>query len=375
MRNLFYNFLICIAVIIISAALRFYLKPESAPIDIIEPSIEEAVSEKSVKTAENNESVKTSEAAAGEAVALEDSEKFSKSVPNQPSQSELVDKEVKTIQTAPAEKTSAAEIAVPANAAEKKEPSRKLPPQKKVEVPAVVEEKTLQKVSRQERKTEADEQPVPEKEYNCVWLEDFMPDGHCNGVKFVDGWKREGGVMFTPKTNFFIRHDPDAEADNVLVIESKKSSAVFGCDLSKIVNLNKTPILRWRWRVKKLPPQADGRKRSRDDQAVGLYIAAGNAFNQKVIAYRWETETPVGHWGKTVYSSVMDVWFYCLRNKDDGIGVWYEETRNIREDFLAKFGYVPENIGIAVCGNSQNSQSDALAEVDYIGFYEEKEAK
>ena len=107
-------------------------------------------------------------------------------------------------------------------------------------------------------------------------------------------------------------------------------------------------------------------------QAVGIYIAAGNAFNQKVIAYRWETETPVGHWGKTVYSSVMDVWFYCLRNKDDGIGVWYEETRNIREDFLAKFGYVPENIGIAVCGNSQNSQSDALAEVDYIGFYEEK---
>ena len=72
MRNLFYNFLICIAVIIISAALWFYLKPESAPIDIIEPSIEEAVSEKSVKTAENNESVKTSEAAAGEAVALED---------------------------------------------------------------------------------------------------------------------------------------------------------------------------------------------------------------------------------------------------------------------------------------------------------------
>ena len=207
--------------------------------------------------------------------------------------------------------------------------------------------------------------------YICAWNEDFMPDGHENGVKFVDDWQREGGMLFTPKTRFYLQEDKTARDGNVLVIESKKSSAVFACDLSGKVDSNKTPLLRWRWRVKKLPPSADGRHRKKDDQAVGIYIGAGNPFDQKAVAYRWETETPLGHWGKINYTKMMKVWFLCMRNKDNGLNVWYEECRNVKEDFIAKYGYVPSKIALVICGNSQNSQSDALAEIDFVGFYSE----
>lgn len=222
-----------------------------------------------------------------------------------------------------------------------------------------------------EKKSSSPARAAKKVSYVCRWKEDFEPDGHLNGVTFVDDWNREGGVIFTPKTNFYLRQDKNAGSGSVLVIESKKSSAVFACDLSGKVDLNKTPVLRWRWRVKKLPPFADGRHRKKDDQAVGIYIGTGTAFNQKAISYRWETETPIGHWGKTVYSSVMNVWFLCQRNKHSGLDVWYEESRNVRQDFLDHYGFVPENFALGICGNSQNSQSDALAEIDYIGFYEE----
>ena len=208
-------------------------------------------------------------------------------------------------------------------------------------------------------------------EYIRGWMEEFTPDGHRNGIKFVDDWKREGGIMFTPKTRFYLKEDSSARDGKVLVIESKKSSAVFAHDLSGKVDLNKTPLLRWRWRVKKLPPFGDGRHRKKDDQAVGIYIGAGNVLNQKAIAYRWETETPQGHWGQIDYSKMMRVWFLCMRNKDDGLNVWFEETRNVKEDFIARYGYVPEKIALVICGNSQNSKSDALAEIDFIGFYKE----
>lgn len=239
--------------------------------------------------------------------------------------------------------------------------------QKKKTAPAAKKKPAIKKAAADRSKKE-----VRTVRYVSGWLEDFSPDNTVNGVKTVDNWTREGGVLFTPKTKFYIRADKKNPNNNILVIESKRSSAVFACDLSGKVDLNKTPILRWRWRVKKLPPFADGRHRKKDDQAVGVYIGTGTAFNQKSIAYRWETETPVNHWGKTVYSNVMNVRFLCMRNKKDGLDVWYEESRNVRDDFMAQFGFVPEKFALVICGNSQNSKSEAFAEIDHIGFYKEE---
>ena len=260
-------------------------------------------------------------------------------------------------------------------------PPMQIQQKKSNEVIAVAVEDRDTEAVRKINKVEKNQQPQSKKSVEKKqvifphWIEDFEPDGHINGEKFVDDWRREGGVIFTPKTRFFLRNDSAAKCNSVLVIESKKSSAFFACDLSGKVDLNETPILRWRWKVKKLPPDADGRHRKKDDQAVGIYIGTGTVFNQKAIAYRWETETPVGHWGKTVYSNVMSVRFLCQRNKDNGLDIWYEEERNVRDDFIEQFGFVPGNIALAICGNSQNSQSDALAEIDFIGFYKENKEK
>ena len=71
----------------------------------------------------------------------------------------------------------------------------------------------------------------------------------------------------------------------------------------------------------------------------------------------------------------MKVHFLSVRNKSDGLDVWYEECRNVRDDFMEKFGFVPEKCALVICGNSQNSKSEALAEIDYIGFFKEVNKK
>ena len=369
MRKLIHNFLICIAIVAAALIIGLLMRPYIPDFTVSEPQLTEKIEpviqiEKNITEEVDNKKVVNSET----------DEKFANVEKKQ--ESVNVEKKVETPSLPLIEKK---EVKVVEKKSEIRKNTENLPPEKSEKTPEIniVPEKKLVKktvVSSEKNVVKEQKQPIKkivERKQIIMphWLEDFEPDGHINGEKFVDDWRHEGGVLFTPKTRFFLRHDANASMNSVLVIESKKSSAVFACDLSGKINLNETPVLRWRWRVRKLSPNADGRHRKKDDQAVGIYIGTGTAFNQKAIAYRWETETPVGHWGKTVYSNVMSVRFLCCRNKDDGLDVWFEDERNVRDDFMEKFGFVPKNIALVICGNSQNSKSDALAEIDYIGFY------
>lgn len=365
MRNLFYSSLFILLFAASLLVITIFLRSRNLNVTIIEPVHTEQTEQKKEKTPPPQET----------------------SVPQTSVNAAAVEKAVKTPESKPLpqkEKAVTVRVIVPEEKETAVMPAEKIEtepqqPQTKPAAPKISVKKNTENtenIEHTESKSAAKQQEtviVPE--YECKWIEDFEPDGHVNGVKYADNWKREGGVIFTPKTRFYLKKDPQARANTVLVIESRRSSAVFACDLSEVIDLNKTPILRWRWRVKKLPPRGDGRHKKRDDQAVGIYIGTGTAFNQKAISYRWETETPLGHWGKTVYSNVMNVWFYCLRNKHNGLNVWYEESRDVRQDFLDKYGFVPKKIALVICGNSQNSKSEALAEIDHIGFYKEVKRK
>ena len=85
-------------------------------------------------------------------------------------------------------------------------------------------------------------------------------------------------------------------------MEADDSSATFATQL-KHIDLQRTPILRWRWRVLEYPPDADGRVPERDDQAIGIYVSYGGFLGQRSVAYRWETDTPVGAEGTATYAA------------------------------------------------------------------------
>jgi hypothetical protein len=189
-----------------------------------------------------------------------------------------------------------------------------------------------------------------------IWREEFR--------SLPAGWEVRT-VPGTEVTKF--RADPaGADGAGVLVMEADNASATFATQL-KSVDLRRTPLLRWRWRVLEYPRDADGRVAERDDQAIGIYVSHGGLFGQRSIAYRWETDTPVGTEGDATYGAgIVKVHWIAVRNQGDGTGEFRIDERDVAADFQRVFGFVPDDPIIAVTSNSQYTGTRAVAELDWL---------
>lgn len=144
------------------------------------------------------------------------------------------------------------------------------------------------------------------------------------------------------------------------------------------VDLNKTPIMRWRWKIVKLPDGADGSNEKLDDQAIGLYVSAGSMLRQKSVAYRWETDTPTGVTGRAKYAAgVVSLFWISVRNKDDVADKtdddgWRIDTAHVAEDFKKAFDEIPSSVGLGISCNSQFTGTKAEALLDWVEFLPEE---
>lgn len=173
-------------------------------------------------------------------------------------------------------------------------------------------------------------------------------------------WRYDGGKFAVPDTKFYVK-------DGALVVDADCSSGSMMT--MPRADLRKYPVLRWRWRVRNLPPKADGRDPVRDDQPAVLYLGSGGLFNRKVVAFRWETEMPVGYSGKTVYAGgIVHVHYLCLRNKATPVNEWVEESVNVAEIFKEVYGFLPgpEEYVITFGGNSQYTRTRTFADFDFV---------
>ncbi len=178
--------------------------------------------------------------------------------------------------------------------------------------------------------------------------------------------------LFTNASVFEIHDDPSAEGHRWLSATSDNASATLTSDTLLDIDLNKTPILRWRWRATVLPHGGDGRNPKKDDQAIGLYINSGSRFKQQSIAYRWETKTPAGSEGTVQYAKIIAVKWFAVRDENHTDGkTFFIEERNLAEDFKQAFGTIPDRIGIGICCNSQYTGTRSEAQLDWIEFAEQ----
>ena len=196
----------------------------------------------------------------------------------------------------------------------------------------------------------------------------------CGGVKIdfnnLHAWKYFGKIPFVPKVKFYsIPGDKNPDSCR-MVIESKNASGLFVYYPG--VDVNKTPVVRWRWRLTApLNEIAD----KNDEQALVLYIGDGNSFTQRTVAYRWEGATEIGARVNKIYSAgAVKMGGICMRNKNTPVGKWVTEERNIINDFKSFFVDDMRNCGIAIGANSQYSKQHSIAEIDYIEFLTPEEA-
>ena len=202
---------------------------------------------------------------------------------------------------------------------------------------------------------------------NASWRCDFS-----NTAEFAKNWRFEGSKMFVPKTEFFITRSPGATNGMALAVKADRATGLVVTAPEK-VDLQKTPIMRWRWRVVKpviLKNEHRNRTIEPDDQAAVIYFGDGTTFQQKSIAYRWEVGTPLEHVGKCSYlGGVMTVNYRCIRNDRTPPNEWVVESRDVLEDFRKAYRMNPaQRFILSIGANSQYTKSDTHAEIDYIEF-------
>jgi hypothetical protein len=207
------------------------------------------------------------------------------------------------------------------------------------------------------------------------WCENFDAADKDKKDGLPAGWELKATVWGINATSFEISNSEEkkdevsSEILGVLKVFADEATGALFCEPYKTVDLNKTPILRWRWRVNAFPKGGDGRDKNKDDQAISIYIGASDWMLKKSISYRWETDTPVGCQGSSTYAAgTVIVKWICLRNRKSGKDKWIIEERNIAEDFKKAFGFIPKEFVLSIGANSQNTKSESLAFVDFIEF-------
>ena len=206
------------------------------------------------------------------------------------------------------------------------------------------------------------------------WQTNWNQFKTVKGKKFPKDWTLKGTKWGVPSTSFYIEKDKKLDK-NVLVVDANKSTSTIIYNLTDKVDLNKTPIMRWSWKVINLPKNADGRNNQKDDQVLGIYIGSGR-FRQKSIAYRWETETPKDHSGNISYGGgFVAVKWFCVNNKRDKKETWITVERNVAKDYKKAYNFIPKEFAVSIAGNSQYTKSHGVGMVAYIEFSEKPRLK
>lgn len=102
----------------------------------------------------------------------------------------------------------------------------------------------------------------------------------------LDGWEHK---TFKGKTHYQLQ-----TLDGVAVLKAESHDAASGLFKEQRIDLDKTPMLNWSWRIAKRLNGLNEQSKSGDDYAARIYVVVkgGLAFWQtKAINYVWSSNT------------------------------------------------------------------------------------
>ena len=180
-----------------------------------------------------------------------------------------------------------------------------------------------------------------------------------------------------PATRYRLR-----EWDGVTAVEAHavKSMALLARPLD--IDLAKTPVLCWRWRIDAPLKNADMTTKAGDDYAARVYLSFdvppetlglgtrlslglaralhGKQVPDAAINYIWDNRHAIGTWQANAYTDRTRM--RVLRSGAADAGRWIEERRDLAVDFRHTFGHAPARLtGLAIASDTDNTGEAARA--------------
>lgn len=142
----------------------------------------------------------------------------------------------------------------------------------------------------------------------------------------------------------------------------------FGIYKKKKWRVQEHPIIRWRWKVTRLPDGGDVRLKAKDDQAAQLYVVFPrfpSAVNSRLLGYIWDTSAPKGQ--NHISKKSSNTRYFVLQSGPEKLGEWITEERNVYEDYKTLFGKEPPTAGgVTLMIDSDDTKSKAESFFDDI---------
>ncbi len=159
------------------------------------------------------------------------------------------------------------------------------------------------------------------------------------------------------------------------------SESSFGIKKEMDVTIKEYPFLSWEWKVAMLPVGADVRDADTDDQAIQIYVAFKPTgwpakLKTPTIGYIWGVECPKDTVVTSPQPLADKVRYIVLKNKSDTLNEWYQEKRNLIDDYKKLFydiddGQPRDIVGISFYINSQHTKSEAESWIYDVRFSRE----
>lgn len=194
-----------------------------------------------------------------------------------------------------------------------------------------------------------------------VVIEDWS--SHAVGTRGIPaGWERcrsssKGVYDFTVI---------EKDGMKVMHMQSRSDSSRISKVIKDVVDLDKTPILEWKWKVTTLPKGGDSRSRKTDDKAAQLYVTwprFPETVRSRVIGYIWNNVPTDKPTFKSHKSPILT--YIVVRSGPTDVGVWLTESRNVREDYKMVYGEEPESPSVITFGCDSNDTGSSAE--SYMG--------
>lgn len=183
--------------------------------------------------------------------------------------------------------------------------------------------------------------------------------------KSTDKWKQHS---FGNGTDYGL-----VQLDGSWVLHAHSQGAASAFYRSVEIDLVKTPILSWSWRVDQPLSGLQEMSKSGDDYAARVYVVHKRGFFDKGIAvnYVWSGSHVKGSRWPNAYA-MSSSFMLALQDEKTPLVQWQHERRNVREDFQALLGMDIQTVQVVVLmTDTDNSGHTARAHYGDLTFSSE----
>ncbi|MGB1239862.1 MAG: DUF3047 domain-containing protein [Pseudomonadales bacterium] len=166
---------------------------------------------------------------------------------------------------------------------------------------------------------------------------------------------------FVEGTNFSI------QGSSVEINADKSSAGLF---LERDIDLTKTPVLNWSWKISNILRSQDEKGKKGDDFPARVYVVASSGpfpWQKKTICYVWSSYQKVGsRWANPYADNVI---MLALNSGNKDVGNWINHSRNIQQDLETIFGKTFDELQVvAIMTDTDNSHQSARGQYRGLSF-------